>query len=128
MLKKLEPQFNFCLGGIIGSGDQSLSWVHIDDLINAILFLLERPDIQGPVNISAPECLSQKSFAKTLSTTMHRPSLMILPSLIVKALFGQMGEELLLAGQNVYPEKLLDNQFTFKFPNLTSALKHEWGK
>ena len=125
-LKKLGLQFNVCLGGTIGSGEQSFSWIHIDDLVSAILFLLKHPEITGPVNLTSPGCVSQKDFAQTLATAMHRPCLLPLPAFLIKTAFGQMGEELLLAGQHVFPERLLDNKFEFQHPDLQSALAKEW--
>jgi uncharacterized protein (TIGR01777 family) len=126
VLKKLALPFSLGLGSRIGSGDQAFTWIHIDDLVNAILFLLHHPDITGPINVCAPECVSQKTFAQSLATTLHRPLLFSMPAAVVKLLFGQMGEELLLGGQNIYPERLLQSKFNFLYPNLLSALKHEW--
>jgi len=126
VLKKLEPVFNLGLGGVIGKGTQAFSWVHIDDAIRAIEFLLKNPGIVGPVNICAPESVMQKDFAKTLAKVMHRPALISTPAWILRLRFGQMADELLLAGQKAYPARLLDNEFTFLYPKLTSALAHEW--
>lgn len=126
VLKKLTPVFNLGLGGPIGSGKQAFSWVHIDDLVNAIQFLLKHPQIVGPINISAPECVMQKTFAKSLAKTMHRPALLPTPAWVLKLVFGQMAEELLLSGQNMYPARLLENGYDFLYPNLDAALKHEW--
>jgi len=126
MLKKLELPFSLGLGSILGNGKQALTWIHIDDLVNAILFLLNHPDVTGPVNICAPGCVSQKIFAKTLANIMHRPLILKMPSVVINILFGQMGKELLLGSQNVYPEKLKQLEFDFIFPDLKSALTHEW--
>lgn len=125
ILKKLEFPFSVGMGSVLGSGNQAFSWVHIKDLVNAILFLINHPEITGPVNIVAPECVSQKTFAKYLAECMHRPLWMTLPAWLVKIVFGQMGEELLLSGQCVYPEKLTQAGFTFAYPNLLSALKDQ---
>lgn len=126
ILKKLELPFSLGLGTILGNGQQAFSWISIDDLVSAILFLINRPEIIGPVNCSAPECVSQQVFAQTLSDIMHRPLFLKLPSQFVKVLFGQMGEELLLGGQNVFPERLKQLGFEFLYPDLHSALLHEW--
>jgi NAD dependent epimerase/dehydratase family enzyme len=75
--------------------------------------------------LCAPQCVSQKVFAKTLANALNRPLILTLPALMVKTLFGQMGEELLLGGQNVYPERLKQLGFEFSYPDLASALKHE---
>lgn len=126
MLKKLELPFSLGLGSILGNGHQAVTWIDIDDLVNAILFLLKHPDITGPVNLCAPQAVSQKSFAKSLANTLHRPVFLRMPSAIVNLLFGQMGKELLLGGQNIYPERLLKLGFQFLYPDLDSALQHEW--
>lgn len=126
MLKKLQPIFNIGLGGTLGSGMQACSWVHVDDLVNAIKFLLNHPQIVGPVNISAPECVAQKVFAENLAQVMHRPALLPTPAWVLRLRFGQMAEELLLSGQNMYPEKLLANGFSFLYPTLAAALRHDW--
>jgi uncharacterized protein (TIGR01777 family) len=126
MLKKVTPSFSLGLGATIGSGNQPFCWVHIDDLVRAIQFLLQHPNVVGAVNICAPECVNQKTFARLLARTMHRPAFMRIPTPIVKLLFGQMGEELLLRGQNVFPEHLFAMGFIFDYPNLASALEHDW--
>jgi uncharacterized protein (TIGR01777 family) len=128
MLRKLELPFNLGLGSILGDGQQAFSWIHIDDLIKAILFLIEHPEITGAVNLSAPECVSQKEFTKTLANAMHRPQFLKMPAIMIKLLLGQMGEELLLGGQNIYPERLKQLGFEFLHPDLHSALLHEWKK
>jgi uncharacterized protein (TIGR01777 family) len=126
ILKKLEMPFSFGLGSILGSGNQAFSWIDIDDLTRAILFLLNNPEITGPVNLCSPQCVSQKFFATTLAKIMHRPLIVKMPELIIKILFGQMGEELLLGGQHVYPERLIQLGFEFLYPDLHKALEHEW--
>ncbi|MBI4356965.1 MAG: TIGR01777 family protein [Gammaproteobacteria bacterium] len=123
VLKKLEPSFWFGLGSRLGSGCQPFSWIHIHDLVYAILFLLQHPEITGPVNLCAPECVTQKAFAKELARVMHRPLCLTMPAFVIKILFGQMGEELLLGGQNVIPERLKQLGFKFSYPTLASALR-----
>ncbi|EKD71034.1 MAG: hypothetical protein ACD_46C00291G0010 [uncultured bacterium] len=126
VLKKLSMSFYIGLGGRVGSGKQAFTWIHIDDLVRAILFLLDHPDIVGPVNLCAPECVSQMDFAKTLAHVMHRPCIFSTPAWLLKLLFGQMADELLLNGQCAYSKRLLASGFTFLYPSLKSALQHEW--
>lgn len=126
MLKKLELPFSLGLGSVIGDGEQVITWVHVNDVVAAILFLLKHSEVTGAVNITAPESVSQKVFAKILAQAMKRPLLFKTPAWIIKILFGQMGKELLLSGQRVYPEKLLSLGFTFTFPTLRAALSHEY--
>lgn len=125
-LKKMQPSFYFGMGGKIGNGQQAFTWIHINDLINAVIFLLENPKIVGPVNLVSPKCISQAAFASSLAKAMHRPALMITPSFILKAVFGQMADELLLNGQHVYPKVLLEHGFKYAYPEIDDALQHEW--
>lgn len=126
MLKQLELPARLGLGAVVGSGSQPISWIDADDWIKAILFLLNHPEITGVVNLTAPEIVTQKTFTKTLGNVFHRPSLLWLPAPVVKILFGQMGEELLLSGQAVKPKRLQDLHFTFQYPTLEAALRHEF--
>lgn len=124
LLSKLYPTFKMGLGTIIGSGNQPFSFIALDDLIRAIDFLMERPEIRGPVNFVAPQCISQRELASTLARTLHRPCFLHTPSFVFKFLFGEMADELLLNGQCAYPEVLLSNGFQFKYPTITDTLKH----
>jgi hypothetical protein len=126
VLKKLAPSYAYGLGSVLGSGNQPFTWVHIDDLVAAIIFLINHPHITGPVNICAPQCVTQKQFAKELAQAMNKPLLLTLPAIIIKLLFGQMGEQLLLRGQNVYPQRLTELGYRFSYPTLQAALAHEW--
>jgi uncharacterized protein (TIGR01777 family) len=125
MLKKLWPSFYFGAGAIIGHGQQMISWIDIDDLVAAIVWLIEHTDINGPINLCAPKPVSQYEFARALATAMHRPLCLTLPAWLVRLLFGQMGQELLLSGQAVYPKRLLDHGFKFKYPEIQKALELE---
>src|SRR3989338_2927922 len=117
MLKKLELPFRLGAGSVLGSGLQTLSWIHYQDLVNALNFLIEHPEITGPVNITAPLAVTQQEFAKALAKSLNRPLLFKTPSLVIKALFGEMGEYLLLKGQKVWPKRLTDLGFEFAYPN-----------
>ncbi len=125
MLAKLLPSFKLGLGSIIGSGDQMLSWIQIDDLVAAILFLLKNPELIGPVNLCSPNPVSQKQFAAQLALILNRPLWLRLPEALIKIIFGQMGEELLLGSQNIRPECLQNAGFKFSYPDISSALKKE---
>jgi uncharacterized protein (TIGR01777 family) len=128
ILQQMELPYFFCLGTILGNGQQAFTWIHIHDLVNAIIFLINHPQITGPVNLTSPEAVSQKYFAELLASIIQRPLFLKMPAGIIKILFGQMGEELLLAGQNVFPERLKKSGFDFLYPTLASALKQEWNK
>ena len=122
MLKKLLPVYTLGLGGRVGSGQQIISWVSLADVISAIDFLIQHPDISGPVNIVAPEAINQQNFARSFAKSLHRPCFMPLPSMIVKLLYGKMGEELLLKGKKIKPTKLLQLNYQFCHATLTDFL------
>jgi uncharacterized protein (TIGR01777 family) len=126
ILKKLTPSFYMGLGSILGDGNQMMSWVHIDDVVGAILFLLNHPDLTGPFNLTSPHPVTQAEFAKVLATTMHRPLLLKMPAFMVRVLFGEMGDCLLLKGQRVVPNRLIKLGYEFQYPNLVDALRHEY--
>jgi len=121
-LAKMLPPFQFFIGGSLGSGKQMMSWVHIDDEVNAIVKALEDPGIRGPVNLTAPSAVSMREFAKTLGKVLKRPSCFPVPGIALKLLLGEMSE-MLLTGQNVCPRKLLTHGFQFQFPALKKALQ-----
>ncbi|CRX38365.1 TIGR01777 family oxidoreductase [Estrella lausannensis] len=124
VLAKMALPFSLCLGGVIGDGSQSMSWVALDDLVSAVGFILTDKQIQGPVNMVSPNPVSNREFTKELSKAMRRPALIPMPKAIVRLMFGQMGDELLLSSQKVAPEKLLKNGFRFRFGTLDQALEH----
>jgi uncharacterized protein (TIGR01777 family) len=126
MLKKLLPAFYLGLGSIMGSGKQIISWVHLDDIVKSYLFLLDRPNITGPINISSPNPIPQADFAKTLAQRLHRPLLLKMPECIIKLLFGEMGKYLILDGQQVLPKRLTEAGYMFDYPTLQLALTHEF--
>lgn len=126
MLKKLWPSFFFGMGAVIGNGQQMISWIDLDDLVAAISWVIQHSEIEGPINMVSPNVVSQKQFAKTLARVLNRPQILHLPTRLVSMLFGQMGAELLLSGQKVYPKRLLDAGFKFEYADLEEALKHEY--
>lgn len=126
MLKQLELPAKIGLGAVVGTGEQPVTWIDADDLVRAVLFLIERPEVTGVINLAAGY-VSQKTFTQTMASVLHRSVWLRLPAWSVKILFGQMGEELLLSGQAVSPKRLTELGFTFNYPDLLSALRHEFG-
>jgi len=125
MLGRLLPLFRLGLGGRTGSGEQYLSWIHRDDVISALLWLLQHP-LPGAVNLTAPYAVSQAEFSRMLAASLGRPALCPQPAFVIRLLFGEMGEELLLGGSNVVPERLLKQGFVFRYEQLEQALKAEF--
>ena len=123
-LEKMLTPFKFGVGGKIGSGEQFISWIAIDDLIGIFNFALENENFSGAINATAPNPVKNKEFTDTLGNVLNRPTIIPIPAFGIKLLFGEMGETLLLEGARVVPEKLQNAGFEFKFPELEAALKH----
>lgn len=121
LLQRMIMPFRLFVGGYIGSGRQWFSWIHIDDVIGVIRFLLEH-DISGPVNLTAPNPVINRDFSKALGRALHRPSWFHVPSFAVRLALGEFGR-VVLTGQRVIPEKLLRAGYGFKYPEIDEALK-----
>lgn len=121
-LTKMLPIFRFGLGGPLGSGRQWMSWVSLGDAIGAILFAVETPDLCGPVNVVAPNPVTNAGFTRALAKQLHRPALLPAPSVALRLVFGQMAEEALLASALVAPAKLLGAGFRFAHATIEAAL------
>ncbi|GIU82211.1 MAG: TIGR01777 family protein [Acidobacteria bacterium] len=122
-LKKMLLPFWLGLGGVVGSGKQWMSWIALEDLVRIIIFSLENDSVQGAINCTAPNPVTNYEFTKTLGKVLSRPTILPIPSLAIKFLFGEMGETLLLEGNRVLPKRLQDLGFEFSFPNLEDALR-----
>lgn len=127
-LKKMLTPFKLGLGGIVGSGQQWWSWVALDDVCRAIEFAIATDSLSGPVNCVAPECMTNRDFTKTLGRVIRRPTLFPMPAFVVKTIFGEMGEELLLGSSRVVPTRLQQAGFQFACPQLESGLRHMLGR
>lgn len=124
-LHTMLPAFKVGLGGVVGSGRQYWSWIALDDLVRAIHFVLRTDKVSGPVNAVAPSPVTNREFTRTLGRVLRRPTILPLPGLAVRVVFGQMGQALLLEGNRVVPAKLQATGFPFLYPNLERALRHE---
>jgi len=120
-LSRLLLPFKLGLGGPLGSGRQWMPWIHIEDQIALIDFLLHRNDASGPYNACAPKPVRNSEFAKTLGSVLHRPAFMPMPALALKVCLGELSL-LLLGGQKALPVRLLEAGFTFQFTDLRAAL------
>lgn len=121
-LQKMLPAFKLGLGGPIANGQQFMSWIHINDMIEIILTAINQPSLIGVINATAPTPVTNQEFSETLSAVLSRPCLFRVPALALKILMGE-SSDLLLYGQNVIPDKLLKNNFKFQYPSLQEALK-----
>ncbi|MDC6382947.1 TIGR01777 family oxidoreductase [Pseudomonas graminis] len=127
MLQRLLPPFKLGMGGPIGNGRQWMPWVHIEDQIALIDFLMSRDDARGPYNACAPSPVRNRDFAKTLASVLHRPSFMPMPAVALRVLLGELSI-LLLGGQRARPDRLQEAGFTFRFTDLRAALENLLGR
>jgi uncharacterized protein len=121
-LGTMLPLFKYGVGGPLGSGSQWFSWIHIRDLSNAILFLLEKKEAEGAFNLCSPNPVNNRELARAIGRILHRPSFFPAPGFIIRLLLGEFGS-VLLKGQRVLPARLLEHGFSFAYPQLESALK-----
>ncbi len=120
-LQKMLPPFKLGLGGRFGHGRQYMPWVHRQDLVSMILFLIERDDLDGPFNGSAPNPVTNAEFTRTLARHLHRPAVLPVPALVLESAFGEMSR-LLLTGADMRPRRFEEAGFVFRFPTLDEAL------
>lgn len=123
-LAKMLTPFRFGLGGVIGSGQQYISWIALDDLVRAIQFALSAAALAGPVNAVAPTPVTNREFTKTLGRVLRRPTIFPMPGFAAKLAFGEMADEMLLGGARIEPHALNAARFEFRYPQLESALRH----
>jgi len=121
-LGRMLPLFRLGLGGRLGSGQQWMAWIGLDDAMRGFLFALDHPELNGPVNLVAPGSVTNADFTQTLGRILHRPALLPAPALALRLALGQMADEALLASSHVSPTRLLNSGFIFLQPTLESAL------
>lgn len=121
MLARLLPPFRLGLGGRMGSGRQWMPWIHIEDEVGLIDFLLQHEECRGPYNACAPNPLRNAEFAATLARVLRRPALLPVPAGVLRLAFGEMAD-LLLGGQHLQPRRTLEAGYRFRFPELETAL------
>ncbi len=121
-LERMLTPFKLGVGGPIGSGKQWLSWIHLDDVVGAAAFLLEREDLSGAFNFTAPNPVTMQEFAKTLGRVLLRPALLRVPAFALRWMLGEAAE-FLLQGSRVLPKRLQDAGYPFRYPTLETALR-----
>ena len=127
MLKRLLPVFRAGAGGVVGSGRQPLSWIGLDDAIGALHLLLSSDRARGAFNVVAPRAATNREFTHALAAVLRRPAFAPVPAVAILALFGEMGEQLILKGQDVVPTRLTELGFRWLEPTLEGALRWELG-
>jgi uncharacterized protein (TIGR01777 family) len=127
MLAKLLTPFKMGMGGRVGPGTQYISWVAIDDVVNAVKLALKDESIRGPLNIVSPNPVTNEVFTKTLGHVLSRPTALAMPAFAVRLAFGEMADEMLLTSQRVIPKRLNDAGLEFEFPELEGAFRRYLG-
>jgi uncharacterized protein len=125
LLDRLLPVFRLGAGGVLGSGEQWMSWIGRTDALRALDWLIADPSLSGPVNLTAPAPVRNREFTRVLARMLRRPAIATVPAFAIRLMFGQMGEETVLGGQRVVPRRLLATGFDFRHPELEAALAHE---
>ncbi len=123
-LKTMLLPFRIGVGGTVGTGKQYLSWVAIDDLVGALYHNITNENLNGPVNVVAPNPVTNYEFTKTLGRVLNRPTLLPVPAFALRLLAGEMADEMLLASTRVEPKKLLASGYKFRHPELEGAMRH----
>lgn len=124
-LARMLTPFKLGAGGVLGSGDQFMSWIHLDDAVGAIRHLIDTEELVGPVNVVSETPMTNREFTKTLGRVLSRPTILPMPAAMVRAAFGEMGEELLLSSARVDGTLLRRSGYELRFPDLESALRSE---
>jgi len=122
-LERMLTPFRMGVGGKVGNGKQWMSWIALEDVINALRFLIDEPGSEGPVNFTAPRPVTNADFTEALGSVLSRPTLFSVPAFAARLAFGEMADELLLSSAKVEPERLKESGYQFKHPELSSALK-----
>lgn len=121
-LPKMLLPFRLFIGGRMASGQQGFSWIHIEDLMYAMQFIIDHPELSGPVNFVSPQPVNNQSFVEEVSVMMHRPAWFPVPAFVFRLLYGE-GEIMMTKGQQAYPARLMSAGYTFRYPDLRLALR-----
>ena len=122
------PIFKLGGGGKVGSGNQWWSWVALEDVVGALVHALENDSVEGPVNVVAPNPLTNAGYTKVLGDVLNRPTLLPVPAPAIRAVLGQVADELVLASMRVEPAKLKETGYEFRYPELEGAMRHLLGR
>lgn len=125
-LSKMIPAYRMFVGGPLGDGQHWFPWIQIDDLVNAVDFVLHNDDIEGPINFTSPNPIQNNGFSKALASVLKRPAFFRTPAFILRLAAGELGD-LLLNSQRAVPSKLLSSGFAFRYPDLPEALEASIG-
>ncbi|MCW2883938.1 MAG: uncharacterized protein QOE54_1397 [Streptosporangiaceae bacterium] len=122
LLGKVLPLFKLGVGGPLGNGRQWMSWISLPDQVAALRLLIDRDDLEGPVNVTAPHPVTNADYTKAVGKAVHRPAVLPVPSVALRLALGQFADEGALVSQRVVPRRLTEAGFTFEYPDVDSAL------
>lgn len=125
MLPKILLPMRMWMGGFPGKGENWISWIHIDDFVQGVEFIINKNNLNGKFNFTSPHPVRMKDLVKRAASIAKRPAWFRIPPLLIKLVLGEMGREMILGSQKVIPEKLLKQGYKFKFPQINDALKKE---
>jgi uncharacterized protein (TIGR01777 family) len=126
-LAQMLPPFRLGMGGVVGAGKQYISWIALDDVLGVMHHALSTETLAGPVNVVAPQPVTNYEFTKTLGKVLGRPTVLPMPAFAARLAFGEMADALLLASTRVVPARLQASGYTFQYPELEGALRHLLG-
>jgi hypothetical protein len=121
------PFFKLGIGGPVAGGRQYVPWIHLDDVVGAMLFCLDTPDASGPVNLTAPNPVTNAELSRVLGRVLKRPAFLPVPAVALKLLYGDMAQ-IVTTGQRVLPARLLELGYQFRYPELEAALRDVLGR
>jgi len=123
IIRKLLPMFKKGFGAKFGTGKQYMSWIHLFDLINIFYFFIENKNCKGVYNATAPTPVTNEEFTKEINTDIHLPTILRIPSIAIKIIYGEMGDNLISNGQRAIPKRLMAEGFKYTYPTMDKAVK-----
>ena len=123
ILTKMSRPYRFFVGGPVASGRQQMSWIHLDDWTGIAIWALTNPALEGPINATAPNPVSNREFGKALGRALRRPSWLPVPGFALRIIFGELANEMLIRGQRVIPRRALDLGYQFRFTTVDAAIQ-----
>jgi len=127
-LRLMLPAFWLGLGGRVGAPDQYFPWITLDDVLGGVYHALWTDDLEGPVNLTAPNPVTMEIYTQTLADVLHRPAFLTVPTSLVQTVGGQMADEMILASARVIPKRLQETGYDFGFSSLPVGLRHVLGR
>jgi uncharacterized protein len=122
-LKKMMVPFRLFVGGRVASGRQWMSWIHLDDWVGMVVWAINTPTVAGAINVTAPNAVVNADFVRALGRAMHRPALFPAPAFMLRIVFGEMADAMLIRGQHLIPKRSLELGYKFRYEHIDEAMK-----